>query len=83
MAQIVTISSKGQVTIPSKMRRQLGIGKGERLLVTREENAIKLIPVPKLSELAGVDEELFRGRRPSKEIESMRRESTKELDERT
>ena len=79
----VTVSSKGQVTIPSKIRKQLGIGKGERLLVAREQNAIRLIPVPKLSELAGVDEELFRGRRPSKELEAMRREWTKELDERT
>ncbi len=84
MAEIetVTVSSKGQVTIPSKIRRQLRIGKGERLLVAREGNAIRLIPLPKLSELAGVDEELFRGRRPSEEIEAMRREWTEELDER-
>ncbi len=61
----VAISSKVQVTIPSKIRKQLGIGKGERLLVAREQNAIMLIPIPNLSELACVDEELFTGRRPS------------------
>ena len=84
MAEIetVTVSSKGQVTIPSKLRRQLRIRKGERLLVAREENAIRLVPVPKLSELAGVDEEVFRGRKPSDEIEAMRKEWTKDFDER-
>ena len=84
MAEIetVTVSSKGQVTIPSKLRRQLGIRKGERLLVAREENAIRLVPIPKLSQLAGVDEELFRGRKPSDEIEATRKEWTKEFDER-
>jgi len=80
--ETVTVSSKGQVTIPSKLRRQLGIRKGERLLVAREENAIRLVPIPKLSQLAGVDEELFRGRKPSDEIEATRKEWTKEFDER-
>jgi len=78
----VTVSSKGQITIPSKLRRQLGIGKGQRLLVAREENAIRLLPIPKLSELAGVDEELFRGRRPSEEIEAMRKEWTDDFEKR-
>ncbi len=80
--ETVTVSSKGQVTIPSKIRRELGIVKGERLLVAREENAIKLVPVPKLSELAGVDEGVFRGRKPSDEIETMRKEWTDGFDER-
>jgi len=55
---------------------------GEKLLVIREENAIKIIPVPKLSKLAGVDEEVFRGRKPSEEIEAMRKEWTKEFEKR-
>ena len=41
-----------------------------------------MIPIPKLSELAGVDEEVFRGRKPSKEIEAMRKEQTKEFGKR-
>jgi len=80
--ETVTVSSKGQVTIPSKLRRQLGIRKGERLLVAREENGIRLVPVPKLSQLAGVDEVLFRGRKPSAEIQATREEWTKEFDDR-
>ena len=83
LAETVTVTSKGQVTIPSRLRKELRILEGEKLLIVREGNAIKIIPVPKLSRLAGVDEELFRGRKPSEEIETMRKEWSKEFDKRT
>ena len=80
--ETVVVSSKGQVTIPSKLRKQLNIERGERLLVVQENGAIKLVPVPKLSKLAGVDEEVFRGRKTSDEIEAMRKEWTNEFEKR-
>jgi len=80
--ETVTVSSKGQVTIPSKLRKQLNIEKGKRFLVVQENGVIKLVPVPKLSRLAGVDEEVFRGRKPSDEIDAMRREWTEEFEKR-
>jgi AbrB family looped-hinge helix DNA binding protein len=83
LVETVTVTSKGQVTIPSRLRRELRILEGEKLLIVREGNAIKIIPVPKLSKLAGVDEEMFRDRKPSEEIETMRKEWTKEFDKRT
>ena len=83
LVDTVTVTSKGQVTIPSRLRRELRILEGEKLLIVREGNAIKIIPVPKLSKLAGVDEEMFRDRKPSEEIETMRKEWTKEFDKRT
>jgi AbrB family looped-hinge helix DNA binding protein len=83
LVETVTVTSKGQVTIPSRLRRELRILRGEKLLIVREGNAIKIIPVPKLSKLAGVDEEVFRDRKPSEEIETMRKEWTKEFDKRT
>ncbi|MBS7626613.1 hypothetical protein KEJ51_06210 [Candidatus Bathyarchaeota archaeon] len=46
----------------------------------RGGKAIKVILLPKLSSLAGVDEELFRGRKPSREIENMRKEWTREFE---
>ncbi len=82
MVETVTVTSKGQVTIPSRLRRELRIVRGERLLIIREGNAIKIIPPPKLSSLAGVDEEVFKGKEPSKEIEAMRKEWTKEFEKR-
>ena len=81
-AETVTVSSKGQVTLPSKLRRRLKITKGEKLLVVNEDNIIKLVPIPKLSQLAGIDEKLFANRKPSEELETMRREWTKEFDKR-
>lgn len=78
----VIVSSKGQVTLPSKLRKRLKIKKGEKLLVVAEDNTIKLVPVPKLSKLAGVDKELFANRKPSKELENMRKEWDKGFDKR-
>jgi len=80
--EIVTVTSKGQITIPSRLRRELKIMEGEKLLVMHEGNAIKMIPVPKLSRMAGIDKELFKGRKPSREIEEMREEWTGEFEER-
>ena len=81
-SETVTVSSKGQVTLPSKLRKRLKITKGEKLLVVSEDNTIKLIPVPKLSELAGIDKELFKNRKPSEELKAMRKEWTEEFDKR-
>ncbi|HID91295.1 TPA: AbrB/MazE/SpoVT family DNA-binding domain-containing protein [Candidatus Bathyarchaeota archaeon] len=72
--ETVTVTSKGQITIPSRFRRKLGIAKGTNLIVILDGGTLKMIPVPKLSRLAGIDKELFRGRKPSKEIEEARRE---------
>ena len=82
MVETVTVTSKGQVTIPSRLRRELKIVNGEKLLIVREGNVIKMIPVPKLSNLAGVDKDLFKGRKPSEEIETMRKEWTEEFEKR-
>jgi AbrB family looped-hinge helix DNA binding protein len=82
-AEVVTVSSKGQVTIPSKLRKRLRIAKGEQFRAFVENGAIKLVPVPKLSKLAGVDEEVFLGRKPSREVEVMRKEWNRDFEKRT
>ncbi len=78
----VTISSKGQITIPSKLRKRLKIAKGEQFLATEENGNIRLIPIPRLSQLAGADEALFKGRKPSKEMLKARKEWTEEFEKR-
>lgn len=80
--ETVTVTAKGQITIPADMRRKLRIAKGDHLIVVREGEALKMIPVPKLSRLAGVDKEVFKGRKPSKEIEEIRREWTEGFERR-
>ena len=68
LVETVTVTSKGQITIPSRLRRELKITEGEKLLVMREGNAIKVIPVPKLSRMAGIDKKLFKGRKLSQRL---------------
>lgn len=43
---------------------------------------MRIVPIPKLSKLAGVDEEIFKGRKPSAELETIRKEWTREFEER-
>jgi len=80
--ETITVTTKGQITIPANLRRELQISEGTKLIVTREGEALKIIPVPKLSQLAGVDRKIFKGRKPSKELEKMRKEWTQEFDQR-
>jgi len=82
MVETVTVTAKGQVTIPADLRRKLEIAEGAMLIIFQEGEALKMIPVPKLSRLAGIDKEVFKGRKPSKEIEEIRREWTKNFEKR-
>lgn len=49
----VTITSQGQISIPAKIRRQLGLDKTKKALLTVEENRVIIEPVKDLLELAG------------------------------
>lgn len=49
----VTITSQGQVTIPAKIRRKLGLNKAKKALVNIEENRVIIEPVKDILELAG------------------------------
>jgi len=80
--ETVTVTTKGQITIPAELRRKLEITEGTKLIVVDEEDALRLIPVPKLSQLAGIDKEIFKERKPSEELVKMRREWTQEFEQR-
>ena len=41
----ITVTQKGQVVIPSKIRKKLNIKKGTRLFVSEEENRITMTPL--------------------------------------
>ena len=51
--ETVTVSSKYQVVIPSRVRRRLGIGPGQKLQVLLFDNRIEMIPVRPARELRG------------------------------
>jgi len=76
--EIVKLSQKGQIVIPAKLRKELNLSAGDRLLIERVEDAVILRPVVKLSELRGVD----KLERASEEVERMRREWHREFERR-
>jgi AbrB family looped-hinge helix DNA binding protein len=45
MGDMVTVTSKGQLVIPSKLRKKMGIRKGTRVSVRQEGNQLILQPI--------------------------------------
>lgn len=74
--EVVKLSSKGQIVIPAKIRKELKLSKGDKLLIERKGDAIILRPMVKLSKLRGVDK--IEG--ASEEIEKIREEWDKEFE---
>jgi len=52
---VVTLSSKGQVVIPVKIRKKFSLKEGDSLVLVEENDAIRLQPLVSLSGLWGVD----------------------------
>ena len=50
---VATVSSKGQITLPAKLRRALGIEPHDRLSVEVVDDTIVLRPVPDFFALRG------------------------------
>jgi antitoxin PrlF len=46
MRRVATMTSKGQITIPAEVRKQLGLGQGDRVEFTLEDGAAILRPLP-------------------------------------
>ncbi|HEY4839417.1 MAG TPA: AbrB/MazE/SpoVT family DNA-binding domain-containing protein [Candidatus Acidoferrales bacterium] len=45
MSEVITVTSKGQIVIPSKLRKKLGIRKGTRVAIVAEGNCLLLQPI--------------------------------------
>lgn len=54
--EVVTLSSKGQIVIPAKVRKKLSLKEGDSLVLVEENDTIRLQPLVRLSELWGVDQ---------------------------
>ncbi len=52
--QIVSVTSQGQVTLPVKLRRALGLDKVKKAVVYRQRGKIIVEPVHSISRLAGI-----------------------------
>lgn len=54
MNQMATITSKRQLTIPSKLFKEAGLQIGQKVIVSEENGSLKLTPAERLvEELAG------------------------------
>ncbi len=53
LQNVRTITSKGQVTIPSELRDEFDLLPGEKVQFVVEEDEIKVKPVPDLDDLIG------------------------------
>lgn len=45
MGKVATLTSKSQITIPAEIRRQLGIGPGDKVILAMEGDRAVLRPV--------------------------------------
>jgi len=73
MSSTVTVSSKGQLTLPSAIRSALGIRKGTRLRIELEGDEVRLRPVRALSEARGALKNLVRGKDMLDELRELRK----------
>ena len=55
--EVVTLSSKGQIVIPAKVRKKFSLKEGDSLVLVEENDTIRLQPLVNLSELWGVDQQ--------------------------
>jgi len=74
---IVTLSSKGQIVIPSKVRKKFSLKEGDSLVIVEEKDAIRLRALGNLSELWGVDKLKNTGRM----LKQMRKKWDNELED--
>ena len=74
---VVTLSSKGQIVIPSKVRKKFSLKEGDSLVIVEEKDAIRLQPLVNLSELWGVDKLKNTGRM----LKEMRKEWDDKLED--
>jgi AbrB family looped-hinge helix DNA binding protein len=72
MVEIVSVTKKGQATIPKKLREKYGIK--DRVLVEEDEKGIILKPLPSPDEDFGSLKPIFKGKSSRELLEEARKE---------
>ena len=75
MQRLVKVTRRGQTTIPREFRERYSIREGDRLLIEDTPAGMLVRPVPRLSDLAGVDSEYGTVSELKAELEKLREES--------
>ena len=76
--EIVKLSLKGQIVIPARIRKELGLSAGDKLLVERKRESVVLKPATKLSKLRGID----KSKVTSEDVDKLREEWDDEFEQR-
>jgi AbrB family looped-hinge helix DNA binding protein len=71
---VVTVTRRGQTTIPQRIRKQYGIKEGDRLIVEATENGILFKPVPNILDMIGIDAAYATVEQVDKMIDKLREE---------
>ena len=71
------MSAKGQIVIPARIRKELGLSAGDKLLVERKQESVILRPATKLSKLRGID----KSKVTSAEVDELREEWDAEFEQ--
>ena len=74
MESKVTVTRRGQTTIPIEIREKCDIKEGDQLLVSLTENGILFKPIPKLETMAGIDATFASPEEVDKKISKLREE---------
>jgi len=74
--EVVKLSAKGQIVIPARIRKELGLEAGDILLVEQKHEAVLLKPATKLAKLRGID----RSEGASEEVDTLREEWDEEFE---
>lgn len=80
MVEVVSVTKKGQATIPKRLRKKYGIR--DKVLVEECEGGILLRPLPSPNEDFGSLKTVFKGKTSRQLLEESRREEFKEEKER-
>ena len=72
MADIATVTSKGQVTLPSRLRRKYGIRKGTRLVFLEAAGELRVIKEQDLDRMFSVFDRIRKGTKVTrKELDTL------------
>ncbi|HJH29676.1 MAG TPA: AbrB/MazE/SpoVT family DNA-binding domain-containing protein [Methanosarcinaceae archaeon] len=71
--ETITISAKGQIVIPARIRKKFALTKGTKLKIIEEEGHIKILMPEKLTALCGTWSDIDR-KSIREQIERMRNE---------
>lgn len=72
MTRIVSVTKKGQATIPKVLREKFGVG--DKVLVEETEEGILLMPLPRPRDDYGSLREIFRGKTAREILDEARKE---------